>query len=198
MSLAVLVVVLIVAVVVGGGVVGLVIGIYNSLVQVRNNVQKAWNNIDVLLQQRHDELTKLIDAARSYIEHERETFEEIVKLRTNYDEVKTITEKVGIENVMNDRLKKIQMVWEQYPQLRAVESFVQVQERVSALESSIAERREFFNDSVNIYNIQIERFPELLLAGPLGYKRHQFLVVPEEKKEDVVMDIRREPAEDGS
>ncbi|HPR62980.1 MAG TPA: LemA family protein [Thermoanaerobaculia bacterium] len=191
MGTVLLIVLVLVIVIVGGGMVGLVVGMYNSLIQVRNNVQKAWNNIDVLLQQRHDELTKLIDTAIAYVEHERETFDHIVKLRTDYDEVRTIAEKVGIENTLNDRLKKIQMVWEQYPQLRAVESFLQVQDRVSSLESQISDRREFFNDSVNIYNIQIERLPEVLLAKLLGYQRFDYLRIPTEKKEDVEMKFEK-------
>ena len=191
MTLVGFVTILIVVLVICGGAVGFIIAIYNSLIQVKNNVQKAWNNIDVLLQQRHDELDKLIDTANAYMEHERSLFEDIVKLRTDYDEVKTITEKVGIENVLNERLKKIQMVWEQYPSLRAVESFLQVQDRVSALESAISDRREFFNDSVNIYNIQIERFPDVILAKILNYSRFDYLRTPEEKTEDVDMDFKQ-------
>ena len=163
------------------------ISIYNTLVQVRNNVGKAWKNIDVLLQQRHDELPKLVDACSAYMKHEREVLDQITKLRTGYDQAKTTDEKTRVENELNKQLGKLQVVWEAYPDLKASQNFLQVQGRVSAVESSIADRREFFNDSVNIYNIAIEQFPNLILAVLLSYQRHPFLEVPEELKKDVKM-----------
>ena len=175
--------------IVGGGGIGYIISIYNSLVQVKNNVEKAWKNIDVLLQQRHDELPKLIDSCKAYMKHEKGTFKSLVKLRVGYNEAFNIDDKINIENQINDMMRQLKFVWEQYPDLKASQNFLQVQGRVSDLESSIADRREFFNDSVNIYNIQIERFPEVLIAKPLGYQKHPYLEIPEEKKADVKMDF---------
>lgn len=171
----------------GGALVLWGVAVFNSLVQVSNNIEKAWKNIDVLLQQRNDELTKLIDTCKGYMKHEAQTLERLTKLRVGYGEAKTTGEKVAVENDINKNMAQLRSVWEGYPQLRSSENFLQVQGRVSALESSISDRREFFNDSVNIYNIQIERFPERLLAGFLGYRRHAFLEVPDEKKKDVKM-----------
>ena len=173
----------------GGGGIGYLISIYNSLVQVRNNVEKAWKNIDVLLQQRHDELPKLVDSCKGYMQHEKSLLESIVKLRTGYGEVAGIDEKISIENKLNHMMAKLQIVWEKYPDLKASQSFLQLQARVSKLEGSIADRREFFNDSVNIYNIQIERFPEVLLAKKLNYKKHEYLTVTEEQKNDVTLNF---------
>lgn len=170
---------------------GYLVSIYNSLVQVRNNVDKAWKNIDVLLEQRHDELPKLVDACSAYMAHERETLQELVRLRGGYRSARSPEEKVAVENTLNRQMQRLAMVWEQYPDLKAVQSFLQVQERISALESSIADRREFFNDSINIYNIQIERFPHVIFARLLGYLRKAYLEVAEEKKADVKLNFRR-------
>ena len=167
------------------GILMYVVGLYNSLIQVRNNIDKAWKNIDVLLQQRHDELTKLIDAVAGYVKHEREVLDSLTKLRVGYEQAGSTEEKVRLENQLNRGVQKLRAVWESYPTLKASENFLQLQNRVGGLESGIADRREFFNDSVNVYNIQIARFPEMLLARRMGYGRHEFLEVPEELKKDV-------------
>jgi len=171
------------------GFAGVVIGMYNALITVRNNVQKAWKNIDVVLQQRHDELLKLIEACKAYMKHEWDLLNKLTELRTGYAMAKEIDEKVKTENALNQLLGKLTMVWEQYPDLKASQNFLQVQGRVSAVESKIADYREAFNDAVNIYNIQIERLPDVFLAKMLSYQRHAFLEVPEEKKQDVKMKL---------
>jgi LemA protein len=169
------------------GLLGWAIGLFNAFVTVRNNVTRAWKNIDVVLQQRNDELSKLIDTCRAYMTHEQSLLNQLTQLRTGYTMAREVEEKVGIENQMARLLGQLRTVWEQYPDLKAVQSFLQVQTRVSGVESKIADYREAFNDAVNIYNIQIERFPDLILAAALRYKRHSFLEVPEEKKADVRM-----------
>ena len=177
------------------------VGIYNDLVHVRNNVDKAWNNIDVILQQRNDELVKLIDTCRGYMQHESGLLERITEMRTRYAHEKELTAKADAENQLQLGLSQLRHVWEAYPELRATENFQQVQNRVSAIESTISDRREQFNDSVNIYNIRTESFPDMLVAGVLSYERKPFLVVPEEKKQDVKMDFgqdaTREPTAAG-
>jgi LemA protein len=187
MGMAGMVVLIVVAALLGVGLIGYVISVFNSLVQVRNNIEKAWKNIDVLLLQRHDELPKLVDTCIAYVKHEREVLTSLTELRTGYDKATTTDQKVRIENEINKRMSQLAPVWEGYPDLKASQNFLQIQQRISALESSIVDRRELFNDSVNIYNIQIERFPELLVAKGLGYRRHAFLEVPEEKRQDAKM-----------
>lgn len=179
------IIVVAVAVIIAAGFVGYIISLYNSLIQVKNNIKKAWKNIDVLLIQRHDELPKLIDAVKGYMKHERDLLTKITQLRTSYGGAMTIGEKTRIENDLNREIGRLRVTLEQYPDLKASESFLQLQGRISAVESSIADRRELFNDSVNIYNIQIERFPELILAKIMNYQRHAFLEVPEQSKQDV-------------
>ena len=165
---------------------GYVIGVFNSLVQVRNNADKAFENIHVILMQRHDELRKLIDTCKGYMKHEDKMLTKLTELRVGY-ETASADEKVKLENQINKGVAQLRHVWEGYPDLKASQNFLQIQNRISALETSITDRREFFNDSINIYNIQIERFPERLLAGLLGYYRRQFLDVPAEKTQDVEM-----------
>ncbi len=165
------------------------ISVYNNLVQVRNNIEKAWSNIEVLLLQRHEELPKLVDTCRSYMKHEAGVFETITKLREQYGKAQKIEEKVRIENDLNRQIHGLAVNVENYPELKAVQPFLQTQARVSALESSIADRREFFNDTVNIFNTQIDRFPEVIVARLLGFERQAFLDVPEKKKQDVKMDF---------
>ena len=182
-------IVTIVLVIAGLGSISAVVGIYNGLVTVRNNVQKAWQNIDVVLQQRHDELTKLIETCKAYMKHEWDLLNKLTELRTGYTMAKEVEEKIKTENEMNKLLGKLSMVWEQYPDLKASQNFIQVQDRVSSVESKIADYREMFNDAVNIFNIQIERFPDLFVARAMGMQRSSFLDVPEEKKRDVKMDF---------
>ena len=179
------IVVVVIILIIAAGFVGYIISLYNSLIQVKNNIEKAWKNIDVLLIQRHDELPKLIDAVKGYMKHERELLTRITQLREGYRNARTIGEKTRIENDLNREIGRVRITLEQYPDLKASNNFLQLQGRISAIESSIADRRELFNDSVNIYNIQIERFPELFLAKIMSYRRHTSLEVPEESKHDV-------------
>jgi LemA protein len=164
-------------------------GAYNSLVQLANNIDKAWSNIDVLLQQRHDELTKLVDAARGYMKHERDLLESIARLREGYAAAPSTGEKVRIENELEQQVARVRLAFENYPDLKANQNVMHIQERVSGLESQIADRREHFNDSVNVYNITIGRFPDLLAAAPLGYARRELLRVPESVRKDVTVDL---------
>ena len=171
------------------GSIGGVVSTYNGLITVSNNVRKAWKNIDVVLQQRNDELPKLIETCKGYLKHEREMFIKITELRTGYAAAAQIQEKVRIENELANLLKQLRIVAEQYPDLKAAQGFLQIQGRVSAIESKIADYREAFNDAANTYNIQIQRFPDLLIARIMNYERHPFLEVPEEKRQDVKMDF---------
>src|SRR3989339_850803 len=167
----------------------ILIRIYNNLIMVKNNVDAAWKNIDVFLLQRHDELPKLVDVCKGYMKHESSVLENIVKLRSNYKESGTPEEKARIENEISRALTGLRVVFEKYPNLKANDNFIKIMERVTALESKIAGQRESFNDKTNIYNIQIEKFPDYIIAGPMNYKRREFLEVPEDLKEDVKINI---------
>ena len=181
--------IIVVLALVGLGLAVWIVGVYNGLVHLRNNNEKAWSNIDVLLQQRHDELGQLVDAVRGYMKHEKGVLETVTKLRSGYDAAKDSEKKVRIENELNQQFAGLQVSWERYPDLEANQGVMQLMQRISALEAGIADRRELFNDSVNVYNITIERFPDNLAAGVFGYVRRDLLVVSEALKQAVKVDL---------
>ncbi|MEW6078799.1 MAG: LemA family protein [Thermodesulfobacteriota bacterium] len=164
------------------GGVGYVVSLFNSLVQVKNNIGKAWHNIDVLLLQRNEEIPQLIDLARAYGKYEAGLLEEITRLRLSYAKVKHTGEKTTIENELSAQLRQLRQTAEQYPDIKADILYRSVQERVSALEEMIADRRIFFNDTVTIYNIQREQFPQRIFARLLGFERHPLLDMPGDKR----------------
>ena len=163
--------------------VAYVVGVYNMLVRLFNNIDKAWSNIDVILKQRHDELPKLVEVCNSYMLHERETLESVTKARTAYSTGLNIDDKAQAENQIVGALGKLFAVAEQYPDLKANQEFLALQQRISALESTIADRREFYNDSVNLYNIAIQQIPTLWVAQEIGYTARPLLTVsPSDRK----------------
>ncbi len=180
---------IIVAFIVAAGIISYITALYNGLVQAKNNLEKAFNNIDVLLQQRHDELPKLVDAAKGYMKHERDLLTDIVKQRMKYQNAGNMGAKIETENKLAELLGRFNVLVEQYPDLKAIDSFKHLQMRVSGVEGQIADRRELFNDSINIYNIKIEQFPDFILARLLKYEKQAYLKVPEEKKEDIKLDL---------
>lgn len=170
------------------GIVGIMVyavGVYNTLVRLSNNIDKGWSNIDVILKQRHDELPKLVKVCNSYMTHERETMERVTTARSVYGRSTTIDEKARAENQLTEALGRLFAVAEQYPDLKANEEFLNVQRRISALENTIADRREFYNDSVNLYNIRIEQIPALWVAQQTGYRARPLLTVAESDRADV-------------
>lgn len=158
------------------------IGIYNQLVQIKVNVDKSWANIEVLLKQRYDEIPKLIKICEGYMKYERETLEKIVLARTRFLEAKTPSQIANADSQMGSALKNLFAVAENYPELKSNETFRQLQTRVSYLESQIADRREFYNESVAIYNARIMQIPYVFLAGILGYNQKEMYKVEENEK----------------
>jgi LemA protein len=162
-----------------------VAGIYKKLVRLANNIDTAWLNIDVILKQRQDELPKLVEVCNSYMIHERETLESVTKARTAYSAGVSIDEKAQAENQIVGALGKLLAVAEQYPDLKANQEFLAVQQRISALENTIADRREFYNDSVNLYNLAIEQIPTLWVVQEVGYGARPLLTVTPSDRKDV-------------
>jgi LemA protein len=174
--------------------VAYVAGVYNMLVRLANNIDKAWSNIDVILKQRHDELPKLVEVCNSYMLHERETLESVTKARTAYSTGLNIDDKAQAENQIVGALGKLFAVAEQYPDLKANQEFLALQQRISALESTIADRREFYNDSVNLYNIAIQQIPTLWVAQEIGYTARPLLTVaPSDRKDKPLAFSNRTP-----
>jgi LemA protein len=165
--------------------VAYVVGVYNILVRLANNIDKAWSNIDVILKQRHDELPKLVEVCNSYITHERETLESVTKARNAYSAGLNTTDKAQAENQIVGALGKLFAVAEQYPDLKANQEFLAIQQRISALESTVADRREFYNDSVNLYNIAIQKIPTCWVAEEIGHATRPLLKIAPSDRKDI-------------
>ena len=166
-------------------IVGWLIGIYNSLVRLKNNIKKAWSNIDVLLKQRHDELTKLMNSVKGYMKHEKEVLTKVTEARTAFMNAQSVGDKAKADNMMTSTLKSLFAVAENYPELKADRSFTQFQSRISEIEDDIADRREFYNDSVNTFNIRIEQIPDMFVARMLGYVARELFQADETDRADV-------------
>lgn len=147
------------------------ITIYNGLVTVKNNVAKSWSNIDVLLKQRFDEIPKLVKVCERYMKHEAETLEKVIKARAVTSGANSIEERARAEGMITEALKSLFAVSENYPELKADRNFRQLQVRVTEIEDEISDRRELFNEHVNIHNIRIEVFPDVIVANMLGYRK---------------------------
>ena len=164
------------------------ISTYNSLVGVKNGVSKAWANIDVLLKQRHDELPKLVDTCKQYMQYEEATLEKVIAARARVSDARE-AHNVGAlgaaEGALRSGLGQLFALAESYPDLKANTQFVHLQTRISGLESAIADRREFYNESVNINNVAIEQFPGVLVARWFNFKAFELLQFAAEELQDV-------------
>lgn len=159
--------------------------IYNGLIVLSRNIDKAWANIDVLLKQRHDEIPKLVKVCEGYMKYERQTLEKITAARTACLGAKTVGELSQAEGELAKSLKTLFAVAENYPDLKANQNFIQLQQRVSYLESQIADRREFYNDSTNTYNIRINQIPDMFIAQMLRFGPKELFKISAEDKKDV-------------
>lgn len=165
-------------------VIGYIVGIYNSLIRLKNDIDKSFSNIDVLLKQRNDELPKLIATVKGYMKHEKTLLESLTKARTSFMNATSLSGKAKASNMISEALKTLFAVAENYPNLKANENFKQLQERISGVENEIADRREFYNDSVNTFNIRIESFPDMFVAQMMKLqKRELFKALAEERKD---------------
>jgi LemA protein len=146
---------------------GYLVGVYNGLVRVRAAVKLAWSNIDVLLVQRHDELPKLVEVCRQYMKYEATTLERVMQARAGVDAARASGSvgSLGVaERALRSGLSGLYAVAENYPQLKASEPFRHLQDRISGLETAIADRRELYNDAANTNNVRIDAFPDILIA----------------------------------
>jgi LemA protein len=161
---------------------------YNSLVSIKHAVSQAWSNIDVLLKQRHDELPKLVETCKAYMKHERETLEQVMKARAAVASAREAGDVGGVgaaEGMLRLGLGNLFAVAEAYPDLKANESFQHLQTRISGIENAIADRREFYNASVNINNVRIEQFPDVIIARLFRFLPAQLLEFKTEELADV-------------
>jgi len=168
-----------------------VIIIYNRLISLKHDTAKAWSNIDVLLKQRHDELPKLIETCKQYMQHERETLERVMQARASVSTArKTVNLRaLGVaESQLRQGLTSLFATAEAYPQLKADESFRNLESRITGLENAIADRREYYNEVVNSNNVRLEQFPDIFVARLFDFESFDLLQYSEAEKTDV--DVR--------
>jgi len=162
--------------------------VYNQFVSLKHNVSVAWANIDVLLKQRHDELPKLVDTCKQYMKFEQETLEKVMLARAQVADARKSHDVAGLgkaEEALKSGLGRLFAVAEAYPELKTNETFKHLQTRISSLENAIADRREYYNDSVNINNVRIEQFPDSMVASVFRFEHFPLLRFSQSEKADI-------------
>jgi LemA protein len=175
----VLLIAFVLAVIIAGG---YLVGIYNQLVQVKVNVDKSWANIEVLEKQRYDEIPKLVKVCEGYMQYERGTLEKVIEARSRFLQAKGPSDMAQAGEQLGGALKSLFALAEAYPDLKANANFTQLQQRVSALENEIADRREFYNESVTINNARIQQVPYVFLVGMLNMAAKEMYKVSASEK----------------
>ncbi len=172
------------------GSVGYFLSIYNTLVEMKNNIGRSWANIDVLLKQRHDELPKLVKVCEAYMQHERAIFDKLSEARAALAGARTVGQRAQAENMVTAALGGFFAVAENYPDLKANQSFLALQQRISELENQIADRREFYNDTVTIFNIRIQQIPDTWVAGGMNLQPAELFKIEERDREDAKIEFK--------
>ncbi len=168
----------------GGALVYTVI-LYNGLVRLKNDNDRALANIDVLLKQRHDEIPNLVETVKGYMQHEQQTLLAVTQARAASMNAASIRQKATADLRLTGALRGLFAVSENYPQLKANENFLKLQNRITELEERIADRREFFNDDVNTYNTRIGQIPEVFVASFMNLKPRAMFKVSDEDRRQV-------------
>lgn len=169
--------ILIVLLILGGAVVAVllwIIGAYNGLIRLRNQLENAWAQIDVQLKRRHDLIPNLVETVKGYAKHERETLEKVIQARNMAVNAKGVAERAEAENILTGALKSLFALSEAYPDLKANQNFLRLQEELTSTENKIAFSRQFYNDSTMTYNTRIEVFPANIIAGMFNFVRREF------------------------
>ncbi|MAF14126.1 MAG: hypothetical protein CMI53_04525 [Parcubacteria group bacterium] len=159
--------------------------IFNSLIRLKNRSQEAFSDIDVQLKRRHDLIPNLVDTVKGYAKHEKELFENVTKARTAAINAGGIEAKGAAENMLSQALKSIFAVAENYPDLKASQNFLQLQDELSDTENKIQAARRFYNSNARDFNIKIEVFPNNLVAGMLGFTKFDFFQADNKERENV-------------
>jgi LemA protein len=153
------------------------ISMYNKLVRLKNAVKNAWSQIDVQLKRRHDLIPNLVDTAKGYVKHERETLESVTKARSMAMNAGTIQEKAQAESLLSSAIGRLAVVVESYPELKANQNFLALQEELTSTENKISFARQNYNDQVLFYNNKIQMFPSNILAGMFNFKDEVFFEI---------------------
>ena len=169
-----------------------VIGMYNGLVTARQKVENAWSQIDVQLQRRFDLIPNFVETVKGYMTHESETFEKIAQLRTSWANSSSVGEKANLDGELTSALKTIMAVSENYPDLKANQNFADLSEELRNTENKISFSRQFYNDSVTMYNTKLEVFPSNIIAGMFNFKQKElFAAESDEARKNVKVDFNK-------
>ncbi len=160
-------------------VVLVVVVIYNRLITLRNRVNQAWAQIDVQLRRRYDLIPNLVETVKGYAAHERETFEQVTEARSRCIDAGTVPEQGQAENMLTGALRRLFALVENYPDLKANQNFLMLQEELAGTEGKIAYARQFYNDSVMTFNMTIQRVPNNLVAGTFGFEERDYFEIEE-------------------
>ena len=164
------------------GTIGYFLSLYNGFVEMKNNIGRAWANVDVLLKQRHDELPKLVKTCEAYMQHERAIFDKLSEARGALANAKSVAQRAEAESMLGRALGGVFAVAESYPDLKADQGFRSLQQRISEIENQIADRREFYNDSVTLNNTRIQQIPYVFFAPMLSMKEREMYKVAAAEK----------------
>jgi len=167
--------------------------LYNGLINLDKQTGRSWSNIDVLLKQRHDELPKLVSTVEGYMAHERETLERVIQARNAMTSARGVGETAEANAQLEGALRKLFALAEGYPDLKADSSFQHLQSRISEIEDQIADRREFYNHAVNVFNVRIEQIPDLFIARMLRYTPREYFKASEAERQDVQIQFSNVP-----
>ena len=165
-------------------------GTYNGLIQSRNKVKNAWSQIDVQLQRRFDLIPNLVECVKGYMEHEKEVLTKVTELRSSWSNASSVAEKAELDNQLSGALKTIMAVSENYPDLKANQNFLDLQEELRNTENKISFSRQFYNDSVTMYNTKLEVFPSNIIAGMFNFTAETlFATESDEARKNVKVDF---------
>jgi LemA protein len=173
-------------IIVAAVILGWLIAVYNGLIRFRNRTDEAWSDIDVQLKRRYNLIPNLVETVKGYAKHERELFEKVTKARSQAMGAQTVEEHGQAENMLAGALKSLFAVAENYPDLKANQNFLELQRELSDTENKIQAARRFFNGNVRDFNIKIQKFPNNMVAGALGFKKRDFFEVEEETEREPV------------
>jgi len=162
-----------------------VVFLYNRMVVLRNRIENAWSQIDVQLRRRYDLIPNLVETVKGYAAHEKGVFEEVTKARSAMTQAQGVAEQGEAQNMITQALKSLFAVAEAYPDLKANQNFMMLQEELSGTESKIAYARQFYNDTVMAYNTLIQSFPANMLAGPFGFTEREYFPMEDAAREPV-------------
>lgn len=165
--------------------------LYNGLIAIRNDIDKAWANIDVLLKQRHDELPRLVAVCQGYMQYERETLQRLTEARAQYSSALSPAQKAQASSVVTASVQQVFATAENYPGLQANATFLELQKRITDLENQLADRREFYNDVINLFNTRLRQVPDNIVADVLGMQPRVMFQLPAAEKAPVPVALTR-------